>query len=105
MQTLKHAGTVLAALFMSSAVMAAPFEGANLTNGKQMHAEHCVACHAQKFDGNAASMYLRSDHKVRSASALSQQVTTCVTMLKLGWFPEEELDVAGYLNEEYYKFK
>ncbi|MCB1913461.1 MAG: cytochrome c [Rhodocyclaceae bacterium] len=93
------------ALWISASAFAAPFEGANVEMGEKLHAEHCVACHAEKFDGNGAMMYLRSDHKIKSPSALSQQVTTCVTMLKLGWFPEEELDVAGYLNKEYYKFK
>ena len=105
MRGFRYTVATVATLFASTATLANPFGGANLENGRKMHAEHCVACHAEKFEGDAARMYLRSDNKVKSASALTQQVTTCVTMLKLGWFPEEELDVAGYLNKEYYKFK
>jgi len=29
----------------------------------------------------------------------------CTTMLKLELFPEDELNIAGYLTSRYYKFK
>jgi hypothetical protein len=32
-------------------------------------------------------------------------VRTCNTMLGTNWFPEDEENVAAYLNEVYYKFK
>ena len=43
--------------------------------------------------------------RVTTPSALSQQVTTCTTMLKLELFPEDEHHLAGYLNKLYYKFE
>ena len=54
---------------------------------------------------NGSSAYTRSDHKVKSADALIKQVRACVTQLNVQWFPDEEEQVAAYLNEKYYKFK
>jgi len=33
------------------------------------------------------------------------QVRSCNTMLGLKWFEDEELNVAAYLNQTYYKFE
>ena len=35
---------------------------------------------------------------------LNGQVSACVQILSLGFFPEEEQDVAEFLNREYYRF-
>jgi cytochrome c len=85
---------------------AAPFAGGDPEQGKAMHAKYCVACHERQYAGEEGSaIYLRPDHKVRSASGLAQQITFCTTMLKLQLFPEDELHLAAYLNSRYYKFK
>ncbi len=83
-----------------------PFPGADHAAGTDMHARLCVDCHARKYGGeDGSAIYLRPDRRVTTPSALSQQVTTCTTMLKLELFPEDEHHLAGYLNKLYYKFE
>lgn len=86
--------------------LADPFPGADLAAGKQMHATLCVECHARRFGGEDGSdIYTRLDRRITSPSGLAQQITTCTTMLKLALFPEDELNLAGYLNKHYYHFQ
>lgn len=93
-------------LLLGGSAWAGPFANADLVQGQRLHAEHCIACHTRQFGGpEGSNAYLRPDHRVKSASALTQQITFCTTMLKLQVFPEDELNLAGYLNDRYYKFK
>jgi hypothetical protein len=85
---------------------AGPFPEADLAQGQKMHAELCVACHARQFGGQDGSdIYTRLDRRITTPSGLTQQITTCTTMLNLDLFPEDELHLAGYLNKHYYQFK
>lgn len=103
---MKLAAGLLSLLVWCGSGWAAPFAGADLIQGQALHGKHCVSCHSQSHGGPEGSgMYLRPAHRVKSASALAQQVTFCTTMLKLDLFPEDELHIAGYLNSQYYKFK
>lgn len=97
---------ILSGLIAAGPAMADPFAGANHEAGGDIHADQCVACHAGKFGGKDGSdIYTRSDRRVTSPDGLRQQLTACTTMLNLGLFPEDELDIAGYLNAQYYKFE
>jgi mono/diheme cytochrome c family protein len=94
------------ALILSATAAAAPYADADLATGEQLHAKLCVQCHETRFGGeDGAAVYLRPDRRVQSASALTQQITTCTTMLNLDLFPEDEQHLAGYLNKHFYKFK
>ena len=74
--------------------------------GKQLMADHrCDACHARKMNGDASTIFLRKDRKVRSMAQLKAQVAACNSSMGLGLFPDDEDDVVAYLNREYYKFK
>ena len=64
----------------------------------------CVACHEQKFKP-ASAIYTRKDRRVSSPPQLLTQVQVCNTELKAGYFPEDEENVAAFLNDTYYKFK
>jgi hypothetical protein len=100
------AATAVLGLILSSTAWAEPFAGADLIQGQALHGKHCISCHSQSHGGaEGSNIYLRPDRKVKSASALSQRITLCITMLKLDLFPEDELNLAGYLNSRYYKFK
>lgn len=103
---LSTAATATFLLALSAAAQADPFPGADYAAGKDMHARLCVECHERKYGGeDGSAIYLRPDRRVTTPSALSQQVTTCTTMLKLELFPEDEHHLAGYLNKHYYKFE
>ena len=99
-------GTALAAL--ASVALAqtqpAPFAAGNAAAGKAIAERDCVSCHAAKFPGNPDQMYTRPEHRVKTPQKLLAQVQTCNTNLGKGYFPEDEENVAAYLNREFYKF-
>lgn len=80
------------------------FANADMKAGKALLEKHCISCHASSFGGDGAGIYTREDRKVKSAKGLVAQVRNCNTMLGLKWFDDDELNVAAYLNQTYYKF-
>ncbi|MDQ6619697.1 MAG: cytochrome c [Pseudomonadota bacterium] len=83
----------------------APFARGEPPQGKILAERDCVACHARRFDGDGDRMYLRPDHRVRTAQQLLAQVSYCNAQLGTQYFPDDEEHVAAYLNERYYHFK
>ena len=81
-----------------------PFAHGDAKAGKTLAERDCVACHEQKFKP-ASAIYTRTDRRVTSASQLLTQVQVCNTQLRAGYFPEDEENVAAFLNDTYYKFK
>jgi len=82
----------------------APFAHADARAGKALAERDCVACHAQKYKP-ASAIYTRDDRRVTTATQLLAQVQRCNTELGAGYFPEDEENVAAFLNDTYYKFK
>ena len=99
--TMRRLFTVLAALSFPAAVHAAgdPVAGKKLVEEKK-----CEICHNNQTLGDAKAVYLRKDHKVTSWAKLKSQVAACNSQLNLQMFPDDEEDVAAYLNETYYHF-
>jgi hypothetical protein len=81
-----------------------PLAGADPAAGKVLVQKDCVGCHERRF-GETAAIYTRSDRRVHSVAQLVAQVQYCNTELKSNYFPEDEANVAAYLNQQYYKFK
>ena len=79
-------------------VSAMPFAKGDPKAGKALHDKSCVACHDSK-------MYTRAEHKVKTPAQLAGRVSGCNANTGAGWFPEEELHVSSYLNQQFYKFK
>ena len=78
----------------------------DLANGKSIDQQKCYACHAKKTGfGNGDMIYTRSDSKVKSMADLKRMVSLCNSELRLDLFPEDEADVASFLNQQFYKFK
>lgn len=73
--------------------------------GKPLHDKQCIACHAKQFGGDGSKMYTRADRKIGNLSALQQRVAMCSAQTSAGWFPEDEENVAAWLNQQHYKFK
>jgi mono/diheme cytochrome c family protein len=98
--------TLLTAALLALAVNASAqgTPAGDATIGKALHEKDCVACHARRFDGDAAKMYLRSDRRVQTPKQLTAQVAYCNSQLATRYFPEEEAHVAAYLDLQYYKF-
>lgn len=95
----------LFAILLCPAALAAPFDKGNAAAGKALNAQHCAGCHAGLTQGAPDTLYSRANRRVKSASSLAQQITTCNANLGNSLFPEDELNLAAYLNSAFYKFK
>lgn len=97
---------VFALLALPLSLAAAPYPKGDPAAGKKLYvAADCAKCHSARVGGDGARMYTRPDHKVTNSGKLLAQVRMCNTQLNTGWFPEDEENVAAFLNSEYYKFK
>ncbi|CAG0974119.1 Green heme protein [Burkholderiales bacterium] len=81
-----------------------PYASADPTAGKALSDKDCVTCHAAKFGGDATRIYTRPDRRVRTPAQLVAQVQYCNTEIGLAYFPDDEADVAAYLDREHYRF-
>jgi len=91
----------LLAIATATAAAAAP----DPLKGKQRHDKQCVACHVQQFGGDGSSVYSRPTRIIKDRAALGRRVAHCATQTGAKWFPDEEEDVAAYLNQQFYHFK
>ena len=90
----------------SSAVFSAPFERADLQNGKVLHERNCSSCHNSMFPGGHGNeIYSKDTRKIDTSKKLYSMVEFCASNNNLSWFEEELLDVSGFLNKAFYKFK
>ena len=93
-------------VFAVAGIAAAPFPHGDPKVGEKLFNEkHCNACHAQKFGGTGEQMFTRPDRKVTTVQKLAAQIAACNTNINAGWFPEDEENVAAYLNQKYYKLQ
>lgn len=95
------------ALMLSSynALAEAPWGKADPAAGKLLHEKACVACHTRMYGGDGSKIYTHEGRQLSDRLEILQRVAACNSQVKAGWFPEEEADVAAYLNQQYYKFK
>lgn len=105
MKTLTLVLALAAASTLTAPAFAAPFDKGDANTGKATHEKQCANCHIARFGGDGSKIYTRADRRVKSASSLAQQVTTCNAMLGNQLFPEDELHLSAYLNSQFYKFK
>jgi mono/diheme cytochrome c family protein len=92
-------------LSMISVAHADPFPKGDPKIGKTLVEKSCTACHVSLMGGDGSKMFTRPDHKVKNAQQLLTQIRACNTNVGTGWFGDEEMDVAAYLNQNYYHFK
>ncbi len=69
----------------------------DLNKGQALTDENCVRCHGTE-------VYTRDDRRVTSLPGLHKQVQRCEQMLGLTWFEDDINNVAGHLNQQFYKF-
>ena len=96
----------VAAVSFGALIAVSAYATPDLANGKAIDKQKCYACHAKKSGfGNGDMIYTRSDGKVKSMADLKKMVALCNTELRLDLFPEDEVDVTAFLNQQFYKFK
>ena len=69
----------------------------DLDKGKTLTEQNCIRCHGSE-------VYTRDNRRVSSLPGLHKQVRRCEQMLGLTWFDDDINNVAGHLNQQYYKF-
>jgi len=95
-----------ALLSIAAAVCAqqpAPYAKGNPEQGRAIVDKDCNGCHARQF-GDKDRIYTRADRRVKTPAQLRAQVAYCNSQLGTGYFPEEEDDVAAWLDQRYYHF-
>ena len=102
---MKIAITLVCGALLASTVYAAPFAKGDPKIGKTLHDKACISCHVGMVGGDGSKIYTRPDHKVKNAQQLAARISACNANTGAGWFPEDEANVAAYLNQQYYKFK
>jgi mono/diheme cytochrome c family protein len=106
---MRHSIAIAAGLLVASAPLVAaadPFPGADLANGRRIHYESkCASCHTEKTGRDEGFIYLRDERKVKTIFELKRYVSLCNSELRLELFPEDERDVAAFVNQQWYKLK
>jgi hypothetical protein len=91
----------LAIIFTASLANAA-----DINNGKALHQAKCYQCHAEKSGlGNGDVIYTRPDRKAKDLAGAKRMISMCNTELRLDLFPEDEVDLLGYINQQFYKYQ
>ncbi|MCA1978533.1 MAG: cytochrome c [Thiobacillus sp.] len=96
---------LLVAAFSAAGTHAAPFDKGDPKAGKALLEKACMSCHINMFGGDGSKIYTRADRKVKTPQQLAARISGCNANTGAGWFPDDELNVAAYLNQQYYKFK
>ncbi|HEY0663513.1 MAG TPA: cytochrome c [Thiobacillaceae bacterium] len=96
---------LLSAAILAGGAHAAPFAKGNPQAGKALHDKACISCHVKLFGGDGNAIYTRGDRKISGPQQLAARVAGCNANTGAGWFPEDETDVAAYLNQQFYQFK
>lgn len=103
---MKTTSALLAASLIPLSVLAAdPWGDADAKAGHAKHEEKCVACHVRLYGGDGSKMYTREGRMLSTKLDVLQRTAACNAQVQAGWFPDEEAEVAAYLNQTYYKFK
>lgn len=97
--------TLIVLLLLAGGAGAAPFAKGDVAAGKALHDKQCAGCHIGRVGGDGSRLYTRADRRVKSASSLAQQITTCNANLGNTLFPEDEANIGAFLNKTFYKFK
>jgi len=86
------------------AVAEEPWGRVDLKVAPEMHQKSCVGCHARMYGGDGSTMYTRDGRMLSNRLELLQRVAACNAQMNAGWFPEDEANVAAWLNKLYYRF-
>ena len=56
-----------------------------MADGKVLHYQSCMECHATIMGGKANKIYLRSDRTINSFQQLGSQVESCAMAAGVAW--------------------
>lgn len=94
----------LISLLNSFAWAEEPWGTVDLQAAKPMHDKACTSCHIRMYGGDGSKMYTREGRVLSDKLELMQRVAACNSQVNSGWFPEDEGNVAAWLNKHFYHF-
>jgi hypothetical protein len=98
--------TALLLLAVAGAAHADPLAGGDPAAGKKAFDEaNCNGCHVKMTGGEPGRLFTRPERRVRDAQSLLKLVRFCISRTGASVFPEDEVNIASYLNRAYYKFE
>jgi len=92
-----HRGLVTAGFLVFTSMLATPVFAANAQHGKEIYTAHCHGCHDTKI-------HVRPNRIVHTYEDIVNRVKFCDTATKSHMSETDILDVAEYLNNDFYKF-
>ena len=99
----------IAALILSiaaGAALAAPFSGGDAQAGKKLFDDNeCNSCHIDKVGGDGSAIFTRPNRIVNNPQQLTKRLRVCTDATGITLSPQDEQNLAAYLNLQYYKFK
>jgi hypothetical protein len=96
--------TCLIALIALPAHAEEPWGTVDLQAAKPLHEKACGGCHIRMYGGDGSKMYTRDGRMLSNKLELLQRVAACNSQVNASWFPEDEGNVAAWLNKQYYHF-
>jgi len=75
-----------------------------MADGKTLHDQSCMECHATLMGGKATMIYTRPDRKLSDFQQLESQVESCGMAAGVEWKPQEYQQVIQYLTKTFYQF-
>jgi cytochrome c peroxidase len=93
-------------LLLCGTAQAEPFADGQSEAGKKLFDKYqCNRCHNGKMGGDGNAIFTRSDRKVKDPQQLEAQILVCARNVRANFSTQEKLDLAAYLNKNFYKFK
>jgi len=93
-------------LLLCGTAQAEPFADGQPEAGKKLFDKYqCNSCHNGKMGGDGNAIFTRPNRKVQDPQQLAAQILVCAHNVRANFSTQEKLDLAAYLNKNFYKFK
>ncbi len=86
-------------VFITLGVSANDIDKRILIDGEVLYTEECQRCHDNSL------VPIHDNTSMESLNDVREQISLCVGVLEIPWFPEDEEDVARYLNHDFFHFE
>lgn len=85
-------------IVLSIDVSANDIDNRILIDGEVLYTEECQRCHDNSL------VPINDNTSMESLNDVREQISLCVGVLNIPWLPEDEEDVALYLNHDFFHF-
>ncbi len=86
-------------LLITSSAYATDIDQRILIDGEVLYTEECQKCHDNSL------VPISDGSSMQSLDDIRWQISTCVGALGIFWMPNDEEDVAQYLNHDFFHFE